>query len=98
MTVAGVNFSPYVKLATALELPFSALYANLGLNRRLKRGVFRSVAELQVAIDLFIAETNSDPKPFVWIATPSRILAAVKRGKQTLESLHYRRSVTRPKS
>jgi hypothetical protein len=24
----------------------------------------------------------------VWIATPSRILAAVKRGKQTLESLH----------
>jgi len=61
-------------------------------------GVFRSVAELQVAIDLFIAETNSDPKPFVWIATPSRILAAVKRGKQTLESLHSRRSVTRPKS
>jgi hypothetical protein len=52
-------------------------------NRRLKRGVFRSVAELQVAIDRFIAETNADPKPFVWIAPPSRILAAVKRGKQT---------------
>src|SRR5215813_2313024 len=59
-------------------------------NRRLKRGVFRSVAELQVAIDRFIAETNADPKPFVWIAPPSRILAAVKRGKQTLESLHSR--------
>src|SRR5262249_30828351 len=58
-------------------------------NRRLKRGVFRSVAVLQVAIDRFIAETNADPKPFVWIAPPSRILAAVKRGKQTLESLHY---------
>jgi hypothetical protein len=24
----------------------------------------------------------------VWIAPPSRILAAVKRGKQTLESFH----------
>ncbi len=57
-------------------------------NRRLKRGAFRSVAELQVAIDRFIAETNADPKPFVWIAPPSRILAAVKRGKQTLESFH----------
>src|SRR5262249_34334763 len=55
-------------------------------NRRLKRGAFRSVAELQIAIDRFIAETNADPKPFVWIAPPSRILAAVKRGKQTFES------------
>lgn len=34
--------------------------------RRLKRGVFRSVAELKTAIHRFIAETNNDPKPFVW--------------------------------
>ena len=57
-------------------------------NRRLSRGVFRSVAELKAAIERFIAETNADPKPFVWTARPNRILAAVKRGKQTLESLH----------
>jgi len=57
-------------------------------NRRLKRGVFRSVAELEAAINRFLAETNTDPKPFVWTARPTRILAAVKRGKQTLESLH----------
>ncbi len=57
-------------------------------NRRLKRGVFRSVAELQAAIERFIAETNGDPKPFVWTARPARILAAVKRGKQALESVH----------
>jgi transposase len=56
--------------------------------RRLSRGVFRSVAELKAAIDRFIAETNADPKPFIWTARPSRILAAVKRGKQTLESVH----------
>jgi len=56
--------------------------------RRLKRGVFRSVVDLQVAINHFVAETNADPKPFVWTADPKRVLAAVKRGKQTLESLH----------
>jgi transposase len=56
--------------------------------RRLKRGVFRSVVDLQVAINRFVAETNADPKPFVWTADPKRVLAAVKRGKQTLESIH----------
>jgi transposase len=56
--------------------------------RRLKRGVFRSVAELQTAINRFVAETNSDPKPFVWTANPKHILAAVKRGKEKLESIH----------
>ena len=54
--------------------------------QRLKRGVFRSVIDLQVAINRFVAETNLDPKPFVWTADPKRVLAAVKRGKQTLES------------
>jgi transposase len=57
-------------------------------NRRLKRGVFRSVAELETAIERFIAETNADPKPFAWTARSNRILAAVKRGKQALESIH----------
>jgi transposase len=56
--------------------------------RRLKRGVFRSGDELKAAIDRFVAETNTDPKPFVWTAAPRRILAAVKRGKEKLESIH----------
>ena len=56
--------------------------------RRLKRGVFRSVVDLQEAINRFIAETNSNPKPFVWTAEPARVLAAVARGKQVLESVH----------
>ena len=57
-------------------------------NRRLKRGVFRSVDDLKKAINSFIAQTNAEPRPFVWTARPNRILAAVKRGEQTLESLH----------
>jgi transposase len=56
--------------------------------RRLKRGVFRSVAELQAAILRFIDVANHAPKPFVWTAKPNKILAAVKRGRQVLESIH----------
>jgi transposase len=56
--------------------------------RRLRRGVFRSVVDLQAAINRFVEETNNDPKPFVWTADPNRVLAAVMRGKQTLESIH----------
>src|SRR6266436_6051651 len=40
--------------------------------RRLKRGVFRSVDDLKAAINRFVAETNTDPKPFVWTADPRR--------------------------
>src|SRR5246500_3504528 len=56
--------------------------------RRLKRGVFRSVADLQAAIDRFVAETNNNPKPFTWIANPNKIIAAVRRGHQVLDSIH----------
>ena len=56
--------------------------------RRLKRGVFRSIENLKETIDRFVAETNADPKPFVWTADPKRVLAAVKRGKEKLESIH----------
>jgi len=50
--------------------------------------VFRSVTELKAAIARLLAETISDPKPFVWTADPKRVLAAVKRGKRALESVH----------
>jgi len=56
--------------------------------RRLKRGVFRSVTDLQGAINRFVEETNAAPKPFVWTANPDKIIAAVKRGHQALDSIH----------
>ncbi len=56
--------------------------------RRLKRGVFRSVVDLQAAINRFVAETNNDPKPFTWTANPDKIIAAVRRGHQVLDSIH----------
>jgi transposase len=38
--------------------------------RRLKRGVFRSLKELTDAIHSFIADTNANPKPFIWTKDP----------------------------
>ena len=56
--------------------------------RRLKRGVFRSLIDLQAAINRFIAEYNdNDAKPFKWTADPDKIIAARNRGVQTLESI-----------
>jgi transposase len=56
--------------------------------RRLKRGVFKGVADLQAAIDRFLRETNDNAKPFLWTADPDAIIQKVRRGKQTLESIH----------
>lgn len=46
------------------------------------------MADLQAAINRYLAEHNENPKPFVWKADPSRVLAAIERGKQALESVH----------
>ena len=50
--------------------------------RRLKRGVFRSIVDLQVAINRFVRETNDDPTPFTWTADPDKIITAVRRRHQ----------------
>lgn len=56
--------------------------------RRLKRGVFRSINDLQGAINRYIAEHNLSPKAFTWTKDPETIIAAVKRGHQALDSIH----------
>jgi len=57
--------------------------------RRLKRAVFRSIVDLQTAINSFVAEYNtSHAKPFNWTADPDTIIAAVRRGHQVLKSNH----------
>jgi transposase len=67
----------------AIETFFSRL-----TRRRLKRGSFRSIVDLQAAIKRFIEDHNAAPKPFVWTADPDGILAKVTRGTQALASLH----------
>src|SRR5437867_8696970 len=51
---------------------------------RIKRDSFTSVAELELAIDLYIAHHNANPKPFIWTASASAILARVTRAKAAL--------------
>ena len=36
----------------------------------------------------FLTEQNENPRPFVWTADPDRIIAAIKRGHQVLDSIH----------
>jgi transposase len=67
----------------AVETVFSRLS-----RRRLQRGVFRSIVDLQAAINRYIADHNAEPKPFVWTADPYQIIAKVTRGTQVLASVH----------
>jgi transposase len=56
--------------------------------RRLKRGSFASLVDLQAAINRYLDEANTDPKPFVWTAEPDGIIEKVRRGYQASQSLH----------
>jgi transposase len=47
--------------------------------RRIRRGVFTSVADLQDAIRRYIQEHNKDPRPFVWTKPAAVILAKISR-------------------
>jgi hypothetical protein len=66
--------------------------------KRIRRGVFRSVAELKDAIHDYLDHHNANPKPFVWTKTANQILdnearalekrCAIESGNQALESEH----------
>jgi Integrase core domain. len=56
--------------------------------KRIRRGVFYSVADLVAAIDAYLRETNTHPKPFVWTASVETILAKIARCKAIFETLH----------
>jgi transposase len=75
--------------------------------KRIRRGVFRSVLELTDAIDAYLEANNQSPKPFVWTKTPDDILAKLGRLRAklseasslcstTLESGTPTRSTRRP--
>ncbi len=55
--------------------------------KRLHRGVFRSVPELIEAIKAYIDQHNEDPKPFIWTKTAEQIIEKVGRARLALEKL-----------
>jgi transposase len=58
----------------AVETFFSAL-----TRRRIRRGSFHSIVDLQAAINRYIAEHNDNPRPFTWTKPADQILAKLNR-------------------
>ena len=44
----------------------------------IRRGVFRSVAELRKAIVNYLEENNKEPKPFTWTATADQVFEKIR--------------------
>lgn len=79
-----VHFTPtYASWINQVERWFAAL-----TTKQLRRGVHRSVRELQAAIRAFIAAHNTSGKPFVWTKTADEILASIARFAQRTVTLH----------
>jgi len=55
--------------------------------KRVRRGSFSSVKDLQKAIGEFLAAWNENPKPFVWTATVESIQQKLAHCRQTLEQI-----------
>jgi transposase len=56
-------------------------------NKRIRRGVFRSVRELESAIRQYIDIHNEAPKPFIWTRTADEILASIARFAQRTQTV-----------
>jgi transposase len=54
---------------------------------QLRRAVFRSVSELVSTIEQYVERHNRDPKPFIWTAKASDILAKVTRARAKLNKM-----------
>ncbi|WP_168787465.1 IS630 family transposase [Paraburkholderia aromaticivorans] len=54
---------------------------------QLRRAAFRSVPELVRAIEQYVEKHNRDPKPFIWTAKASDILAKVTRARAKLNKM-----------
>ena len=55
--------------------------------KRIRRGVFKSLTDLEIAIYKYLAEHNEHPKPFVWTATTNDILAKVDKARDALKAV-----------
>lgn len=56
-------------------------------DKRIRRGVFRSVKELVTAIMDYVQHHNQAPKTFVWTAKAEDILAKVRRARVRLDKM-----------
>jgi len=57
-------------------------------DKRLRRGVFTSVKELEADFVDFIVQHYKVPKPLVWTKSTEEIFQKVGRARETLNNLH----------
>ena len=55
--------------------------------KRIRRGAFASVAELEAAIQDYLLHHNADPKPFVWTKSAEVILKKERRALEALDAV-----------
>ena len=55
--------------------------------QRVRRGVFKSVDELEEAIHSYLDRRNQDPKPFVWSKSAENILERQARARAKLNEI-----------
>ena len=56
--------------------------------KAIRRGVFKSVGDLEAAIQGFLASHNEAPMPFVWTAPVEKILSKLGKVKAIYDTLH----------
>jgi transposase len=56
-------------------------------SKAIRRGVFRSVEDLETSIDAFLKAWNKEPRPYVWTATVESITEKLSRCRRTLEKI-----------
>jgi transposase len=57
-------------------------------DKRIRRGVFRSVPELIAAIEEYMNNHNQNPRVFVWTASVESIMDKIAKCKEALDALH----------
>jgi transposase len=87
-----VHFTPtYGSWINLVERWFAEL-----TNKQIRRGVHRSVSDLEKAIREFIEVHNDNPKPFVWTKSADDILGSISRfAQRTMDLLEAQQYIAR---
>jgi hypothetical protein len=79
-SINGTTGSSWLNLVERLFLELTS--------QRIRRGMFKSLPELETAIQAWLDEHNADPKPFKRTATVDEILRKVEKYRRTYDTLH----------
>jgi len=63
--------------------------------KQIRRGAYRSVAQLKAGIQRFIDAHQADPKPFVWTKSADEILASIARFAQRTADVRAAQTISR---